>query len=62
MTLSEAQDEALVLIGMDATEDLGAVQLLVVDELQASGLAEWRGETPALTAVCRARFDRMLMD
>jgi hypothetical protein len=62
MALTDAQEEVLCMIGMGEAENLDAPQMLVVDELQVAGLAEWCGETPVLTAAGRAALDQLLID
>lgn len=62
MGLNEAEEDVLCLLGMGEADELDAAQMLLVDDLAAAGLAEWRGETPALTAAGRAELDRMLVD
>lgn len=62
MALTEAQEDVLCLLGHDAAEDLDAAQLLIVDQLAREDLAEWRGETPALTPLGHAELVRLLLD
>lgn len=61
-TLTEAQEEVLVLIGHDQCDCIGLLLRPVVDELVALKLAVGPAPDWVLTQAGRAVFDRLLVD
>lgn len=61
-TLTEAQEEALVLIGHDEADCLDKGHQGAVDGLFSDGLVTFTADRPVLTAAGRAVFDRLLLD
>lgn len=62
MTTKNDLQDVLSLLATGETENLDTGDLRIVHQLARNGLAEWRGETPALTAEGWRELDRRLAD